>query len=290
MRINTLSQEILEETIFFSLKKELDLTPKPGLVDKNNSGSHNDMDYNLMLKSAETIAPVLSEIFYINSKFDFEEQFFQMREIGKFAEKKMFSITNNVNTHKGAVFLLGTSALVLSYLYHNKIEFSFLTLTEIIQKISYSELKRDFNQISEKKTNLTYGEKAFIELGIKGARGFVFEGMKPLFYDYLPMYKKLSDISETKAGIHTLIHIISKTDDTNILHRKNHEWLAKIYEICGSFILNNDVKNVTFIDKAKELDDFFIQNNISPGGAADILALIYFFDRILSKFGERFEI
>ncbi len=34
-----------------ALWQELELTPKPGLVDKNNNGSHRDMDHALFVRS-----------------------------------------------------------------------------------------------------------------------------------------------------------------------------------------------------------------------------------------------
>ena len=40
-----------------ALIREVEATPKPGLVDKNNSGSHSDMDVSLFIKSADALAP-----------------------------------------------------------------------------------------------------------------------------------------------------------------------------------------------------------------------------------------
>jgi triphosphoribosyl-dephospho-CoA synthase len=40
-----------------ALRLELNLTPKPGLVDMANNGSHNDMDHALFLRSIDAIAP-----------------------------------------------------------------------------------------------------------------------------------------------------------------------------------------------------------------------------------------
>ena len=45
-----------------SLQEELDLTPKPGLVDQHDSGAHHDMDYELMNKSIRVLRPYFVEL------------------------------------------------------------------------------------------------------------------------------------------------------------------------------------------------------------------------------------
>ena len=48
---------ILSKVAEQALLDEVNLTPKPGLVDRDNSGAHTDMDYALMCRSAETLRP-----------------------------------------------------------------------------------------------------------------------------------------------------------------------------------------------------------------------------------------
>ncbi len=45
-----------------SLQEELDLTPKPGLVDQHDSGAHHDMDYEMMNKSIRALRPYFVEL------------------------------------------------------------------------------------------------------------------------------------------------------------------------------------------------------------------------------------
>ena len=51
---------LLGHAAAWALKGELDLTPKPGLVDRDNSGSHNDMDYDLMTDSIVSLVPAFT--------------------------------------------------------------------------------------------------------------------------------------------------------------------------------------------------------------------------------------
>ena len=46
-----------------ALLREALLTPKPGLVDRDNSGAHRDMDVTTFVVSARAIAPWMEEFF-----------------------------------------------------------------------------------------------------------------------------------------------------------------------------------------------------------------------------------
>ena len=70
-----------------ALEDEVDLTPKPGLVDRRNTGAHDDMDRPLFHRSAQVL--------------------------GRQAEEAMLGATGGVNTHKGALY---SFALLLSAL------------------------------------------------------------------------------------------------------------------------------------------------------------------------------
>jgi len=50
-----------------ALIAELDLTPKPGLVDRHDSGAHTDMDYALMRRSIDALRPYFLRLALLNS-------------------------------------------------------------------------------------------------------------------------------------------------------------------------------------------------------------------------------
>jgi len=98
-----------------ALRLELNLTPKPGLVDLANNGSHCDMDHAMFLRSIAAIAPW----FRVFEKAGFEhalkpasEQLRLLRPAGMACEQAMFEATGGVNTHKAAYFLSGLSVLL----------------------------------------------------------------------------------------------------------------------------------------------------------------------------------
>ena len=89
---------------------EARLSPKPGLVDAENSGSHTDMDLGLLLASAGALEPFFvrfAETGKAEASLDPVGRIFAIRLDGLEAERAMLAVTGGVNTHKGAIFLLG---------------------------------------------------------------------------------------------------------------------------------------------------------------------------------------
>lgn len=90
-----------------ALLYEVSATPKPGLVDRNNSGSHRDMDFFTFVDSSAALIPWFRDFFCIgwaHAKETEEQLFLRLRFAGSRAEADMMAATGGVNTHKGLVF------------------------------------------------------------------------------------------------------------------------------------------------------------------------------------------
>ena len=91
-----------------ALLYEAATTPKPGLVDRRNSGSHRDMDFFTFQASAPALYPFFFRCVKIGREgLDARETFQRLRSPGKLAEGEMLHATGGVNTHKGAIFSMG---------------------------------------------------------------------------------------------------------------------------------------------------------------------------------------
>ncbi|VTM91216.1 triphosphoribosyl-dephospho-CoA synthase [Raoultella ornithinolytica] len=93
-----------------ALWQELELTPKPGLVDRLNNGAHHDMDHALFVRSITAITPWLSRFTELGSDYADQpagEQLRLLRPMGIACEQAMYAATGGVNTHKGGIFSLG---------------------------------------------------------------------------------------------------------------------------------------------------------------------------------------
>lgn len=97
-----------------ALQAELDTTPKPGLVDKDNNGAHRDMDHALMQLSINTLHPYFVRLALLGFS-DTLPSHTAIRDTGIEAEKAMLAATNGVNTHKGALFSMGLAVVAAAY-------------------------------------------------------------------------------------------------------------------------------------------------------------------------------
>lgn len=89
---------------------EVNLTPKPGLVDRHNSGAHRDMAHSDFVRSADAIAPWLARFVEYgadSAALDGGSVLPGLRALGVACETDMFRATAGVNTHKGSIFSLG---------------------------------------------------------------------------------------------------------------------------------------------------------------------------------------
>ncbi|RTF44185.1 triphosphoribosyl-dephospho-CoA synthase, partial [Serratia marcescens] len=89
---------------FRALLVEVNLTPKPGLVDRHNTGAHRDMDLGHFYRSARAIGVWLPRFIQRgreDAALPAEQQLARLRPLGLACENQMFRATGGINTHKG---------------------------------------------------------------------------------------------------------------------------------------------------------------------------------------------
>ena len=102
-----------------ALLYEVTTTPKPGLVDRRNSGSHKDMDVFTFMDSAAALYPYFEDCARTGRETAEQpapETFAALRPLGCEAEGEMLDATGGINTHKGAVFSVGIVCAALGRL------------------------------------------------------------------------------------------------------------------------------------------------------------------------------
>lgn len=245
-----------------ALRLELDTTPKPGLVDRQDNGAHKDMDYALMSKSISALRPYLTRL-AVESAKDIDPA--KIKEIGIEAEKAMLKATGGVNTHKGALFCIGLSVAAASYL---------ASTTGSVEAYSFKELvSRAASEIpSARGTHGAEAKRSFKAVGaLENARAAYPE----LFVDWLPYYRSLE--GDPFRCHKTLLHIMTTLDDTNILHRRGAEGLAHAEAEAARLLEDFSESGLSSLNKD------FIRENISPGGSADMLSLTIFIESIINN-------
>ena len=271
-----------------SLISEVKTTPKPGLVDLRNCGSHKDMTPETFEKSANSLLSYFIEAIKIGRSTKdmlFDTVFHELRRAGLVAEEQMYNATNGVNTHKGAIFSFGILCGAIGRLWQPELPVAQTDeLLSVAAEIAKHALLTDF---SHSQGN-TAGEKMYLETGSAGIRGEAASGFNSVNSISLPIYREMlgSDFSRNDAGAITLLHLIANVDDTAIYNRGGAEGLsfAKQYarEILGR-------KKIPRIAEIEDMDDIFIQKNLTAGGSADLLAITYFLYELenLSKYRDQ---
>lgn len=258
-----------------ALLYEVCTTPKPGLVDRMNSGSHRDMDIFTFMDSTAALFPYLRRAVSlgIDSAALSPRQVFQtLRQEGLRAERDMLSATGGVNTHKGAIFSLGTLCCAAGRLW--KPEKPWAGVEAVLSECAalYRDTEEeDFAKLSAYGSD-TSGGRLYTQHGIKGIRGELVQGLPNVLNIALPALRQAlqAGASLEQAGCAVLIQLVAHVTDTNLIHRGGFEgqaWAATAAAHCSPMPNREDL--IAF-------DRAMIERNLSPGGCADLLAITYF--------------
>lgn len=240
-----------------ALVQEVRTTPKPGLVDQANTGSHQDMDLALFLKSA---AALRSYFYEAAGCTDFDA----LRRKGIAAEAAMLRATGGVNTHKGAIFTMGLLCAAAGQ------EDILSGCAAMVKGIVERELAGITAQTAQ-----TAGQRLYAAHGITGIRGQAEQGFPAVRHVGLPILRQglAAGLSLNDAGCAALLHILCAVEDTNLMARSDLSTARAVTEQVAA-ILKADPFPARQVLEA--LDRQFIGQNLSIGGSADLLAATYF--------------
>lgn len=267
-----------------ALHAELDTTPKPGLVDKDNSGAHRDMDHALMSRSIRAIHPYFVRLALLGFAADMPSHD-DIVKTGIEAERAMFEATNGVNTYKGALFSMGLAVVAAAGKAWQGYSITPQALSAAISKLAFAFPDTKGTHGSKAKQTAASETATF-----KGALDNAREGYPMLFNDWLPFYANLSKNGEPHALHLTLLRIMCDLDDTNIVYRTSLAMMKQVKEESRSVLSrwSGATHGTPQADAGTNLDTIlgdmnrsFVQRNISPGGSADMLSLVVFINGVL---------
>ena len=269
-----------------ALQAELDTTPKPGLVDRNDNGAHRDMDHALMQRSIQALHPYFVRLAQLGFT-DKQPCHDEIVNIGIEAEREMFKATGGVNTHKGALFSIGLAAVALA-----GESFCRITQAEGCGTMAYNDVNsKQIQSLSNSiaslarlfpDTNGTHGSKAKANNILKGALDNAREGYTQLFKAWLPFYIDRIAEGDNYALHKTLLRIMCDLDDTNIVYRTSMETMKEVKTEARQ-MLDASRNIVNFEAALQAMNTDYIHRNISPGGSADMLSLVVFLSCIVRK-------
>ena len=137
---------------------------------------------------------------------------------------------------------------------------------------------------------LSHGQEAHLEYGVQGAREMALSGYKDLFASWQPYYSGIK--KQPYAIQRTLIALIAALDDTCIIHRAGYERSEELRDQAAEIF-----GEISHRDKACSPEEFsekvrsrlealcrqYAGEGVSPGGAADMLALTILIDSLLNQ-------
>lgn len=259
-----------------AMLEEVSATPKPGLVDRNNAGSHSDMDLSTFVDSANALAPHFRRMFlagWDHASESSAELFACLRALGQAAETGMFAATHGVNTHKGLIFSLGLLSGATGAWRHDHPDQPIDTavLLSLAAQMARCSLD-DFDHASDD----TNGLRCYRLHRLKGIRGEAAQGFPAVTRTGLPTLRRhlAAGLPLNDASALTLLALLSTVTDTNMIRRGGlAEAQARQQEARR---LLSTITLDTLLPTLTALDQDYISNNLSPGGCADLLALSLF--------------
>ncbi len=261
-----------------ALMMELDTPMKPGLVGPDGPGAHKDMDYDTMLRGIKALRPFWSRMAMASGPDE-------LRELGIEAEKAMLSATGGVNTHRGAIFSIG---LVINAFYAGgQVADNQSLLSYRVHLLVHPIISKSLSD-SGLRTRLK---------GIKDARAMALDGYSVLFTDWLPFYR----IAVKDTLQKTLLRIMSTLDDTCVIKRVGHDRAQEVKREAAALLASAQPSaeenyfsgrcpknqfspanaSPSLADALKDMCLQYAREGISPGGAADMLALTIFINSII---------
>ena len=256
-----------------AMRMELDAPLKPGLVGPDSAGAHADMDYALMRRGIAAIRPFFPRMAQAASA---EE----LRQLGLDAERAMLAATGGVNTHRGAIYALGIAlhAAARETDVADYKQFMLSSLSQTGQRLSAIQLK--LNEMHSGQPS--HGSEAVKRFGVKGAREMAQEGYKDILAFCQPYYHAIR--KQPFALQRTLVYLMASLDDTCMIHRvgyaRSKQLKDELSGLFGEIARSLDYERTERI--LRDLCARFAAEGVSPGGAADMLALTVFMDSILN--------
>lgn len=260
---------------------EVNLSPKPGLVDRINCGAHKDMALEDFHRSALAIQgwlPRFIEFGACSAEMAPEAVLNGLRPIGMACEGDMFRATAGVNTHKGSIFSLGLLCAAIGRL---------LQLNQPVTPTTVCSTAASFcrgltdRELRTNNSRLTAGQRLYQQLGLTGARGEAEAGYPLVINHALPHYLTLLDqgLDPELALLDTLLLLMATNGDTNVASRGG-EGACAGYSARRKHYCKRGHSNPADLDYLRQFDRECIERNLSPGGSADLLILTRFLAQI----------
>jgi triphosphoribosyl-dephospho-CoA synthase len=251
------------------LRLEIETWPKPGLVSHIDMGSHTDMDADMFRRSASVLRPYFAEIVEAGMR---GESMSVLRKIGLRAERAMLHATGGVNTHRGAIFGVGLLCAAAGLREGGYAD----SQTPLGVHVSH-RWGREI--LAGPRLSDSHGEMAGSRYGAGGARQEAAQGFPCVYQIGLPALRDAARVAPGNAEaarVQACFALIAALEDTNLLHRGGMDGLRFAQQAAQGFLDQGGVGHEEWLGRAVTIHRAFVERRLSPGGAADLLAMSLF--------------
>lgn len=268
---DTLTAQEIGRAAVLSLYDELALSPKPGLVTLTCRGSHDDMDAKTFMRSILALRGYFVRIAELGAA---GAPFEALERCGIDAEARMFVATGGVNTHRGAIFMLGLLCAAAGALGRRAAPAE----VRATLRLRWGEalLQR------AERPSLLPGGRAAQRYQLRSASAEAALGFPTLFETAAPALRHglVRGLSRTQAQLDTLFTTMSVLDDSNLAHRGGLPGLRHAQDVARGFIAAGGAGRPDGPAAAAAIGQDFIRRRLSPGGSADTLAAACWLQRL----------
>jgi len=249
-----------------ALHDELALSPKPGLVSFQDSGSHRDMDADTLMRSVLALRDYFTRI----TELGFQcAPFAALNACGRAAEQRMLVASGGVNTHRGAVFMLGLLCAAAGRVLASGTNFSVAAIRAALLEHWGAALA-----VHACRSSALPGGSLARRHGLGSAAQQAAQGFPVVFEVGVPAFvgARASGLQRTHAQLHSFFAMLSVLDDSNLVRRGGLVGLRFAKAAAADFLHHGGAAAHDALPRARAIHHAFVARRLSPGGVADALA------------------
>lgn len=249
-----------------ALHDELVLAPKPGLVSFEDSGSHDDMDAHTFMRSLFALRHYFADIAELGFR---QAPFHRLQACGLAAEQRMLRATGGVNTHRGAIFMLGLLCAAAGSVVAAGGQPAPWAIRTALQEHWGAALAERALQPSQ-----LPGGIAARRHGLRSASQEAALAFPAVFEVGLPAIERAvaQGLSDTQARLDGFFAIMATLDDSNLAHRGGLAGLHFARRAAVDFLQQGGAAAPGAVARARAIHQAFVARRLSPGGVADTLS------------------
>ena len=260
-----LEPDALARNLYLGAMSELDLTPKPGLVDRLDSGSHPDLTYESMATSAGLLPTYFDELMAIHRTRGGLDA---CVDAGRRAEDRMFAAIH-ANAHRGFIFL-GGLLLLASCESRDGLPGLRAALTRIASEFFAGRETRTPPSARRGPSPAGAGCPA------RGIEAETRAGLPSVFDAGMPAFTaRLERAGHFEPAAYDLMAVLmQRADDTTALHRCGPAGLTRLRHD-GARLQRAVEAGADCVPLVQRWNDEYRRIGLTMGGVADLMAVTF---------------